>query len=34
VKTENPRWLALQVMLRVVEKGRSLDDIFNNDWYR
>jgi len=34
VKTENPRWLALQVMLQVVNKGRSLDDIFSSDWYR
>ncbi|TNF89068.1 MAG: hypothetical protein EP300_06275 [Gammaproteobacteria bacterium] len=30
----NPRWIALQVMLRVVNKGRSLDDIVDSDWYR
>lgn len=30
----NPRWIALQVMLRVLDKGRSLDDIFNSSWYQ
>lgn len=29
----NPRWIALQIMLRVVDKGRSLDDILASDWY-
>lgn len=33
-KSANPRWIALQIMLRVVEKGRSLDDILNSSWYR
>jgi 16S rRNA (cytosine967-C5)-methyltransferase len=33
-KTANPRWIALQVMLRVVENGRSLDDIFNDGWFQ
>lgn len=30
----NPRWIALQVMLQVTEKGRSLDEIFQGDWFR
>ena len=30
----NPRWLALQVILQVVDGGRSLDEIFNSDWYQ
>ena len=30
----NPRWIALQVMLKLFEQGRSLDDIFNSDWFR
>jgi len=30
----NPRWIALQVILQVVDVGRSLDEIFNSDWYR
>lgn len=30
----NPRWIALQVMLRVIDKGRSLDDVFNSSWYQ
>ncbi len=33
-KSDNPRWIALQVMLRVLDKGRSLDDIFNSGWYQ
>lgn len=32
--SDNPRWIALQVMLRVLDKGRSLDDIFNGSWYQ
>jgi len=30
----NPRWVALKVILQVVEHGRSLDDIFQSDWYQ
>ena len=30
----NPRWIALQVMLQVIDRGRSLDEIFNGDWFR
>jgi 16S rRNA (cytosine967-C5)-methyltransferase len=35
VKTNatNPRWIALQVLLRVIEHGRSLDDVFHSDWF-
>lgn len=33
-KNTNPRWIALQIMLRVIDKGRSLDDIVASDWYR
>ena len=29
----NPRWIALQVLLQVVEQGRSLDDVFQSDWF-
>lgn len=32
--TANPRWIALQVMLQVVDHGRSLDDIFASNWYQ
>ena len=34
MNADNPRWIALQVMLRLFEQGRSLDDIFNSDWFR
>ncbi|MDH3534373.1 MAG: 16S rRNA (cytosine(967)-C(5))-methyltransferase RsmB [Gammaproteobacteria bacterium] len=34
MKNDNPRWIALQVMLQVLSHGRSLDDIFVSDWYR
>jgi 16S rRNA (cytosine967-C5)-methyltransferase len=34
MNTANPRWIALQVMLQVVDRGRSLDDIFASDWYQ
>ncbi|MCP4334312.1 MAG: 16S rRNA (cytosine(967)-C(5))-methyltransferase RsmB [Gammaproteobacteria bacterium] len=34
MNANNPRWIALQVMLKLVEQGRSLDDIFNSDWFR
>jgi len=34
VNADNPRWIALQVMLRLFEQGRSLDDIFNSNWFR
>ncbi len=30
----NPRWIALQVMLQVVDRGRSLDDVFADSWYQ
>lgn len=30
----NPRWVALRVILQVVEHGRSLDDIFQSDWFQ
>ncbi len=33
-KVANPRWIALQVMLKVVEQGRSLDDLFQSDWFK
>jgi 16S rRNA (cytosine967-C5)-methyltransferase len=33
-KSSNPRWIALQVMLLVLDKGRSLDEVFNGSWYR
>jgi 16S rRNA (cytosine967-C5)-methyltransferase len=29
-----PRGIALQVMLQLFERGRSLDDIFASEWYR
>ena len=31
---DNPRWIALQVILQVVDSGRSLDEILNSDWYQ
>jgi len=31
--SSNPRWIALQIMLRVVDKGRSLDEILASAWY-
>jgi 16S rRNA (cytosine967-C5)-methyltransferase len=34
INTANPRWIALQVMLQVVDRGRSLDDIFASNWYQ
>ena len=34
MKTASPRWIALQVVSRVVDRGRSLDDIFASDWFR
>ena len=34
MKSANPRWIALQVMLQVLDSGRSLDDIFRGDWYQ
>jgi len=34
MNSSNPRWIALQVMLQVVDRGRSLDDIFADDWYQ
>jgi 16S rRNA (cytosine967-C5)-methyltransferase len=34
VNNANPRWIALQVMLQVLDKGRSLDDVFQGDWFQ
>jgi 16S rRNA (cytosine967-C5)-methyltransferase len=34
MNSSNPRWIALQVMLQVVERGRSLDDVFADSWYQ
>ncbi|MBT8436832.1 MAG: 16S rRNA (cytosine(967)-C(5))-methyltransferase RsmB [Gammaproteobacteria bacterium] len=30
----NPRWIAVQAILQVVDQGRSVDEVFNSDWYR
>lgn len=30
----NPRWIALQAILQVLDQGRSLDEIFNSGWYQ
>ena len=32
--SSNPRWIALKVMLKVVDGGRSLDDVFASSWYQ
>ena len=34
IHTTNPRWIALQVMLQVVDQGRSLDSVFQSDWFQ
>lgn len=34
MNSSNPRWIALQVMLQVVDRGRSLDDVFADNWYQ
>ena len=34
MKSDNPRWIALQIVLRVVDNGRSLDDILSSSWYQ
>jgi len=34
MNSSNPRWIALQVMLQVVGRGRSLDDVFADSWYQ
>jgi len=34
MNSSNPRWIALQVMLQVVDRGRSLDDVFADSWYQ
>jgi len=34
VNDANPRWIALQVMLQVLDKGRSLDEVLQGDWFR
>ena len=34
MKDSNPRWIALQVMLALLEKGRSLDDLLHGEWFR
>lgn len=28
-----PRWIALQIILQVVDRGRTLDEILSSDWY-
>jgi 16S rRNA (cytosine967-C5)-methyltransferase len=33
VLSSNPRWVALQVFLKLVDHGRSLDDIFASEWF-
>ncbi len=30
----NPRWIALQVLLQVVQQGRSLDAVFGGAWFQ
>ncbi len=30
----NPRWIALQVILKLVDRGRSLDDTFASEWFQ
>jgi 16S rRNA (cytosine967-C5)-methyltransferase len=30
----NPRWIAVQAILQVLDQGRSLDEIFNSEWYQ
>jgi len=30
----NPRWIALRVVMQLLDRGRSLDDIFNSEWYQ
>ena len=30
----NPRWIAVQAILQVLDQGRSLDEVFNSDWYQ
>jgi 16S rRNA (cytosine967-C5)-methyltransferase len=32
MKQTNPRWVALQIILKVVDQGRSLDDLFQGEW--
>lgn len=34
MNSDNPRWIALHVILLVMDKGRSLDDVFNHDWFK
>ena len=34
MKSANPRWIALQVVLQLVERGRSLDEQFAGDWFQ
>lgn len=34
MKSVNPRWLALQLLLQVIDKGRSLDQVIDSEWYR
>ncbi|HKJ53388.1 MAG TPA: 16S rRNA (cytosine(967)-C(5))-methyltransferase RsmB [Gammaproteobacteria bacterium] len=34
MKFSNPRWVALQMLLQVTGRGRSLDDIVNGGWFR
>lgn len=30
----NPRWIALQILLQVLQQGRSLDAVFAGSWFR
>jgi 16S rRNA (cytosine967-C5)-methyltransferase len=34
MNADNPRWIALQVILKVIQQGRSLDDVFQGDWFQ
>lgn len=34
MKVANPRWVALQVIMQIVDHGRSLDDVFQSDWFQ
>jgi 16S rRNA (cytosine967-C5)-methyltransferase len=34
MKFSNPRWVALQMLLQVTGRGRSLDEIVNGGWFR
>ncbi len=34
MNANNPRWIALQAILQVLDHGRSLDEVFNSSWYQ